>query len=311
VKTYFLESNKDYHDKHLIENDEADNEKLLLDTIEYYENCHNDYLFAWCNRHNLALHYGYWNEKTPYNHHQALLNTNQLLYDTAAIQPGEKILDAGCGLGGSSIWVASEHQNKVTGITISEKQANYASHYAKRRNVEHLADFKIADYCKTPFEDESFDIVWALESSCYALNKADFLKEAYRLLRKGGRLVLCDAFLLQRQFNEQQWKIVMDFLNGWKVPNLSDRQEFTDLLEKTGFEQTKVNDISQQILPSSKHMYKTTRRLYPVQKLSQWLRLRSQTQTANYQVGFAQYHFFHDKLAEYCVFTATKAAGNK
>jgi tocopherol O-methyltransferase len=50
----------------------------------------------------------------------------------------------------------------------------------------------------------------------------------------------------------------------------------------------------------------TTQKLALVQKISEWLKLRSQTHTDNYQVGFAQYDFFHGGLAEYCIFKAIK-----
>ncbi|MCK5871868.1 MAG: methyltransferase domain-containing protein [Methylococcales bacterium] len=285
---------------------EANSEKLLEETIEHYDDCHQDYLFAWCNSRNLALHYGYWDEKKPYNHHQALLNTNQELYKRAGILSADHVLDAGCGLGGSALWIAEQRGNRVTGITLSEKQVAYATKSAKKRGLETLTDFKMEDYCKTSFDDESFDVIWAVESVCHTLNKRDFIKEAYRLLRKGGRLAVSDAFMLQRDFNETQWHSVMDFLNGWAVPNLSDRQAFASMIEDTGFSVTALYDISQQILPSSKHMYKTAKRLEPVQKISQFLGLRSTAQTANYKVGFAQYDFFHEKLAEYCMFVATK-----
>lgn len=306
MNTYYLERNKDYHHKDSSRNDDSSADNLLKDTVEYYEDCHNDYLFAWCNTQNLALHYGYWDEDKPYDHHQALLNTNRELYKAANIQSSEHVLDAGCGLGGSSLWMAGEHGNRVTGITLSQKQADYATRKAKSRQLDDKVDFQIANFCETPFEDETFDVVWALESSCYALNKGDFIKEAYRVLKKGGRLALCDAFMLRREFNESEWQTVMEFLNGWMVPNLSDREEFSGFLEETGFESHQVIDISKQVLPSSVYMHQTAKKLAPVQKISQWLRLRSETQTGNYQVGFAQYDFFHDRMAEYCIFTATK-----
>ncbi len=307
MNTYYLEPDKDYHTKVLNNDDPSSvNQQLLADTMQYYEDCHNDYLVAWCNRQNLALHYGYWDSSDPYDHHQALLNTNQILYDKAAIKQSEHVLDAGCGLGGSSIWMAEQHGNKVTGITISNKQADYAAKSAKKRQLEHLADFQVTDYCHTPFEDESFDIVWALESSCYALNKADLVKEAFRLLKPGGRLALCDAFMLQRDFNKGQWNTVMDFFNGWAVPNLASRTEFSNMLDQAGFQNIQITDISEQVLPSSKHMYRVGKRLLPVQKISQWLKLRSKIQTANFKVSFAQYDFFHNRLAEYCIFVAEK-----
>ena len=306
MNTYHLEHNKDYHNRDASRNNDSSTENLLKDTVEYYEDCQNDYLFAWCNTNNLALHYGYWDEDKKYDHHQALLNTNRELYKVAGIKSTDHVLDAGCGLGGSSLWMAAEHKNKVTGITLSNKQADYANKKAKSRQLDDLVNIEISNFCETPYEDESFDVVWAIESSCHALNKGDFIQEAYRVLKKGGQLVLCDLFMLRREFNEKEWKTVMAFLNGWMVPNLSDREEFTRLLYEAGFKSHQTIDISEKMMRSSDYMYKTAKRLAPIHKVSEWLGLRKQTQSDNYQVGFAQYDFFHDKLAEYCIFTATK-----
>lgn len=303
---YYLEPNQDHRDLNLRQDYDADASQLQADTAQHYDDCYRDYLFAWCNTDNLALHYGYWDSASAYDQHQALLNKNAILYQKAAIQAQDRVLDAGCGIGGSSIWMAREHGNHVTGITISAKQAAYARQHAQRHRVSEQVNFEVADFCATPFPDESFDAVWALESSCHALNKADFLAEAWRVLRKGGRLVVCDGFLLQREFDDRQWQAVVACLNGWAVPNLCDRTEFSDLLSAQGFSQIICHDITQQTQASAEHMYKVAKRLRPVQRLSQWLGLRSQAQTANYEVGLAQYVLFSEKLTEYCIFTAEK-----
>ncbi len=306
MKTYTILPNQDYRDLSLRPDAELSTEELRQDTAKHYDDCYNDYLAAWCNRDNLALHYGFWDQAQPYSHHQALLNKNQILYNKAGIRTEDHVLDAGCGIGGSSIWMAREHGNTVTGITISAKQADYARKHAWRHGVDGRIDFKIADFCETPFADDSFDAVWALESSCHALNKGDFLREAYRVLRKGGRLVVCDGFMLQSEFDESQWQAVVTCLNGWAVPNLCARDEFNGLLEANHFQDIRVYDITAQTLPSADHMYKVAKRLYPVQKISQWLGLRSKAQTANYYVGLAQHRLFAERLTEYCIFTARK-----
>ncbi len=306
MKTYRIEPDQDYRDQSLRQNERLSPEALAEDAVKHYDDCYRDYLAAWCNRDNLALHYGYWDSDKPYQHHQALLNKNQILYDKAGISPEHKVLDAGCGIGGSSIWMGREHGNQVTGITISGQQARYARQHAKRHGVADKVDFEVADFCQTPFEDESFDVVWALESSCHALKKGDFLKEAWRLLRPGGRLVVCDGFLRQREFNEQQWQAVVTCLNGWAVPNLCSRDEFATLLQNLDFQAVQVHDITRQTLPSADYMYKVAKRLYPVQKISQWLGLRSKAQTANYYVGLAQHQLFDEQLTEYLIFTAQK-----
>jgi tocopherol O-methyltransferase len=300
-----FDSSQDYHQGVAHKQDSSSQQRLLDDTVHYYDTCHNDYLFAWCNKDNLALHYGYWDSKETYQHHEALLNTNKILYQFADIQKSSRILDAGCGLGGSSLWLASQG-NQVMGISISEKQVAYANKAAKKRKLADSAKFEVANFCETPYPDESFDVVWGLESICYALDKSLFLKEAYRLLRKGGTLIMCDAFLLKNEFNDDEFQTVSRFLKGWVLPNLSTSKDFQQMITQAGFDKTSIEDITQQILPSSTHMLQTAQKLKPVQKISQWLRLRSQTHTDNYNVGFAQYDFFHGGLAQYCIFKATK-----
>jgi hypothetical protein len=53
-------------------------------------------------------------------------------------------------------------------------------------------------------------------------------------------------------------------------------------------------------------MHQIANRLHPIQKISQWLGLRSKAQTANFYAGIAQYDMFRQRFAEYCVFTAIK-----
>ena len=303
---YTLQPNQDYRDQSLRQNADISASELKADAAKHYDDCYRDYLVAWCNRDNLALHYGYWDQNTPYQQHQALLNKNQILYEKAGITATDRVLDAGCGIGGSTIWMAKTAGNQVTGITISDQQAAYARQHAERHGVAQLVNFEVADFCEMPFADGSFDVVWALESSCHALNKADFLREAYRVLRKGGRLVVCDGFLLQREFDQRQWQAVLTCLNGWAVPNLCARDEFSQLLAEQGFSELVCHDITQQTLASADYMYKVAKRLQPVQKISQWLGLRSKAQTANYLVGLAQHVLFSEKLTEYCIFTAVK-----
>jgi len=303
---HYLEPNQDYRDSTLREDTELSVEELKADAEKHYDDCYNDYLFAWCNKENLALHYGYWDEKTK-SHHQALINKNQVLYDLAGISASDHVLDAGCGIGGSSIWMAKQHGNQMTAITISKQQTEHAAQHAKRQGVADKTDFQVSDFCATPFADESFDVIWGLESICHALNKGDFLKEAFRLLRPGGRIVVCDGFIQRREFSDDEWKDIVTCLNGWAVPNLCSRDEFNQLLEDNQFSNINYTDITAETLPSADHMLKVSKRLKPVQQLTQWLGLRSKAQTANFKVGIAQHRLFTDQLVEYGIFTATKA----
>ncbi|MEO1884633.1 MAG: methyltransferase domain-containing protein [Methylococcales bacterium] len=305
-KMYSLKPNQDYRDESLFPNVDLSPEALLEDTAKHYDDCYWDYLRVWCNRRNLALHYGHWTSDEKYNHHQALLNKNQLLYDLAGIKSSDHVLDAGCGIGGSSIWMAETHQNRVTGITVSAKQTRYAKKHAERHGVADKVNFEVSDFCNTPFEDESFDIIWGLESVCYAVDKADFLREAYRLLRKGGKVVVCDGFFAREEFDQREWDANMAFFNGWAVPNLATQRDFNEKLEQENFKSIAVHEVTAATMPSSDHMYKISKWLRPVQTFREWFGLSSKAQTANFEVGFAQNIMFREALVEYCIFTAEK-----
>jgi len=251
------------------------------------------------------LHYGYWDENTK-THSQALLNKNRILAEIAGIKPEDHVLDAGCGIGGSSIWLAKHVGCRTTGITVSAQQVEHAKRNAQRHGVSDKADFQQADFCKTPFPDESFDVVWAVESSCYATDKRDFFREAYRLLRKGGTLIACDGYATRREFNEEEWQAVMDCLNGWAVPNLASVEEFQAGMEECGFRDVHITEATAETMPSSRRMYLTALWTYPMQLTMQWLGLRSKAQTANFKVALAQYKVFRDKMVRYCIFRAKK-----
>jgi cyclopropane fatty-acyl-phospholipid synthase-like methyltransferase len=285
---------------------EVSGESLRKDTALYYDECYWDYLLTWCNRDNLAFHYGYWDQDKPYDHHVALNNKNQVLYDAASIKPADRVLDAGCGIGGSSIWMAKNYGNRATGMTVSSQQAKYGAKHARRQGVGDLVEFEIADFCQMPFDDETFDVVWALESSCYAVNKGDFLKEAYRVLRKDGRVVVCDGFFTRREFNQEEWKEIITCLNGWAVPNLCIKHEFSGTLEQHGFHDVTMRDLTPQTMDSINYMLNLAKRLYPLQKIGEWLRIRTEGQTANYWVGVAQHYLFTKNITAYCIYTGKK-----
>ncbi|HBC57016.1 MAG TPA: hypothetical protein DCZ03_07620, partial [Gammaproteobacteria bacterium] len=75
--------------------------------VDYYDNCEMDYKVLWRLDRCLAMHYGYWDETTE-RVSEALIRENQILAERAKITESDIVLDAGCGVGGSAIWLANE-----------------------------------------------------------------------------------------------------------------------------------------------------------------------------------------------------------
>jgi len=278
---------------------------LRSDIADYYDQSYWDYRTSWLYSENLAIHYGYWSENTK-SHSDSLLEMNEVLAGQLDLKPGDHVLDAGCGIGGSSIWLAEKFGVKVTGITISPTQIDQANKNAKKRGVAHLVNFKLEDYTKTSFADESFDHIWGLESICYAMKKSDFIKEAYRVLKKGGCFAVADGFASKRNLTAKEWKYVLKVLNGWAMPNMAMPSEFDGFMSEAGFETIVYRDITKNTLPSSKRLYYTALLTYPMEKIMSLLRLRSSVQSGNFDACFGQYHVLHDDIGCYGLFSAKK-----
>lgn len=291
-------------------NDYRTNARASLheDIVRYYDESYWDYRTSWSNADNLAIHYGYWDSNTR-SHSQALVNMNRALASAADIPVGGRILDAGCGIGGSSIWLAEQRDARVTGITLSPAQARLAERNAIRRGVRDRVDFQVMDFCATSFPDQSFDVVWGIESVCHALDKRDFLREAFRLLRPGGRLVCADGYAQRDHYTPAEWRCIEICLNGWQIPNLSRPEEFQQYLRETGFTDIRSEDATPKIMPSSRRLRRIALWTYPMQKVMAWLRLRTPAQSGNFYTALYQYRIFHRGLACYGIVTARKPAG--
>ena len=83
-----------------------------------------------------SLHYGYWDDSVK-NFHEALLNLNKVLAEIAEIKEGENILDAGCGVGGSSLWLAKRKNCTVKGISLNKRQIDKAECIQQKNLILH------------------------------------------------------------------------------------------------------------------------------------------------------------------------------
>lgn len=221
--------------------------------IQYYKDTENAYKDSWDLNNSLAIHYGYWDEGVK-SFPESLLRMNAVMMKAADTKPADHVLDAGCGVGGSSIFLASTLGCRVTGITLSERQVQLATMNTQKKHLENLVDFKVMDYCNTEFPDASFDVVWGCESICYADDKEKFIKEAYRLLKRGGRLVVADGFVTDFAKNDNP--IIRKWLEGWQVNYLETPERFQQFMQQTGFDKIGYRNISKEASHSSRRLYK-------------------------------------------------------
>lgn len=164
-----------------------------------------DYLFSQLASNNESIeksfgrhvHWGYWDRPkeaicSDEDYAQAAENLTIQLVKCAKVKDDENILDVGCGFGGTIAYLNENFNNmQLTGLNIDNRQLIRAKHLVLGRNNNHI-EFIQANACKLPFEDNSFDNILAVECIFHFPNREEFLREASRVLKPNGRIILSD-----------------------------------------------------------------------------------------------------------------------
>lgn len=135
----------------------------------------------------IHLHHGYFDEPraSPARAQERLC---EVVARAARVAPGDRVLDVGCGFGGSARWLARRYGARVMGWTLSRRQAVTAARSAPR---DGRCLFVQTDAETWPARPESFDVVWIVECLEHLTDKPAAIARAGRALRPGGVLALC------------------------------------------------------------------------------------------------------------------------
>jgi ubiquinone/menaquinone biosynthesis C-methylase UbiE len=143
------------------------------------------------------VHWGYWEnpksaQGTKADYVAAMAKMNSVLFEAGKVGDGQKLLDAGCGFGGTIQQLNAEHSKmELTGLNIDGRQLAAAEAQTTATN-DNAISWVEADACQLPFEDNSFDRVLAVECIFHFPSREKFLSEAARVLKPGGYLAVSD-----------------------------------------------------------------------------------------------------------------------
>jgi tocopherol O-methyltransferase len=206
------------------------------------------------------MHHGYYGRAGNYkiNRRQAQVDLIEELLIWAKInQPEnspENILDVGCGIGGSTLYLAQKFGAKATGISLSPVQVSRANERAKEDNLSDQVTFLQANALEMPFEDNTFDLVWTLESGEHMPDKTKFLAECYRVLKPKGKLIM--ATWCHRSTNSVAGELTNDekrHLEGiyrvYHLPYVISLPEYETIANQCGFKDIHADDWSMAVAP--------------------------------------------------------------
>jgi SAM-dependent methyltransferase len=115
------------------------------------------------------------------------------LIKLANFTPDMHILDVGCGVGGSTRRLSHETSCCVTGIDLSDEYIDAAKRLTQLLNMQERVKFKAASALELPFGNNTFDGAWSIQMNMNVEDKLAWLKEVYRVLKPGGRIVLYEV----------------------------------------------------------------------------------------------------------------------
>jgi tocopherol O-methyltransferase len=199
------------------------------------------------------IHHGLWSaadvaravpEMSPRAAQEALTDT---LASLASIAGGDRILDVGCGMGGSSIRLARRRGCRVTGITISGVQRWWAATSARLQGVGDRASFSRTDAEEAEFPPASFDVVWSIECTEHLFDKAAFFRRAAGWLAPGGRVAICAWLAAEdadRPGKREQVEAVCD---AFLCPSLGTFGDYRGWMADAGLEVTHVEDWTRRV----------------------------------------------------------------
>jgi len=225
---------------------------------QYYSEAGPDYA-AWSREFN--MHFGYYRGGiNPLRRETMLEQMNAEVLARLKLEGIAEpwLLDLGCGLGATLRSFARRlPQAWLLGITRVPWQVENARALNQAAGCGARVRVVEGDYEETVLPGASFDGVYALESSCHAhgADKGVLLREAHRLLRPGGRLVVSDGFLARDRFvNAVQERIYCKLCECWVIEQLAQIDSFVARLEALGFAEIKIERLQMRVAPSIAHI---------------------------------------------------------
>jgi tocopherol O-methyltransferase len=185
------------------------------------------------------VHHGLWTtgNETPAEAVTALSDRVATLLGAAR---GRHLVDIGCGYGATARRFAATYGARVTGLTLSAVQA---AHAPSADGVEIV----VRDWLANGLADAGFDGAYAIESSEHMADKAGFFAEAWRVLKPGGRLVVC-AWLAAEGAGPRAIRYLLEpICREGRMPSMGTAGDYQALALAAGFRPVAYEDASRQV----------------------------------------------------------------
>lgn len=251
-----------------------------------------------------SKHFGYYPEDSNISEKKAQLLMQDLVGERLQLSSSKRVLDAGCGQGVASVYLAKKFNCFIRGISILSFEVIKAQNHARKLGVKNIVDYSLMDYSNMGFLNDSFDAIYTLESLSHSTNILRTLGEFHRVLRKGGRIALFEYTLAEDSlFSSYEMDMVNKVMYASAMDGLKQfrHDKFHYLLEEANFKDVTVKNITGNVMPSLKRLRKFFFVPYLFVKVGQL-----QKYSPNLTSGNEFYNMAQKDLIRYNIFTAEK-----
>ncbi|MGA8151444.1 MAG: class I SAM-dependent methyltransferase [Terriglobales bacterium] len=159
------------------------------------------------------------------------------------LQPGSRrVLDVGCGHGGTMFYLASRLGYSVDGITVSSRQAVIIRFKTRVTRCGNKVSVSVRDAEQASFPAEAYDLVWAMESTEHLFDKPAFFASIQRTLRPAGQL------LLAAWTGSMTKPAIRTVAERFLCPSLLTAENYGDLLISTGLHLETKSDLTTSVV---------------------------------------------------------------
>jgi ubiquinone/menaquinone biosynthesis C-methylase UbiE len=167
------------------------------------------------------------------------------LAELAGVAPGDRVLDAGCGVGGPAMAIVQAMPHVVIdAVTVSEVQARMARTLVARARLADRVRVHLADFHRLPFPNEVFDVVLFLEVTGYSHDRVALYREAARVLRPGGTVYVKDVFCREGPLTSLQRQSIARFDELWSCICSPTHRETVDAMGAAGLIETSAREYA-------------------------------------------------------------------